>query len=72
MTALEEAFARVRALPTRDHTPEHIAAVSASGRITDAARWDCASPEQRAVLNPNFNPNKRWYEQKENRAVRRT
>jgi hypothetical protein len=67
----EAVYARVRALPTREHTPEQIAAVKAGGRITDAARWDCATPEVRAMLRPDFNPNKRWYEQPENRSTRR-
>lgn len=68
MTPLETAMARIKALPTRDHTPEQIAAIKAGGRITPAGAWDCATPARRALLRPEFNPNKRWYEQKENRS----
>lgn len=49
--------------------PDEAAAIRARGVITDAARWDNATPEARAVMNPDFNPHKRWFEQKENRAV---
>lgn len=72
MTTLEEAFARVRALPTRDHTPETIAAIKAGGVITPAGVWDCATPDERALMRLDFDPKKRWYEQPQNRAVRRT
>lgn len=62
-TALQAAMERVRALPTRGHTPEAIARIKATARITPAARWDCATREERELLNPALNPNKRWFEQ---------
>lgn len=54
----------------RRPTDAEIAAIKVQGRITDAARWDCASPEQRAIMRPDLNPQKRWFEQAQNRAVR--
>ena len=48
----------------KPYTPEQITAIKASGRITKAARWDCASLEQRMEMHPELNPNKRWFEQK--------
>lgn len=61
---LEEAFARVRLLPTRDHSPEDIARIKAGGRVTCAGCWDNLRPDIRAEFRPDLNPNKRWYEQK--------
>lgn len=51
-------------------TEQEIKEIKAGGRITEAARWDCASPENRAKINPNFNSNKRWFEQKANTPVK--
>jgi hypothetical protein len=45
-------------------TESEVAAIKAMGVITPAARWDCASMEQRMEMNPALNPNKRWFEQK--------
>lgn len=53
--------------PRADYVPytdAQIQAIKRAGVITDAARWDCASLEQRMVMNPKLNPNKRWFEQK--------
>jgi len=46
------------------YTDEEIKAIRAMGVITPAARWDCASFEQRQAMHPELNPNKRWFEQK--------
>jgi len=48
----------------RPYTPAEIQAIRAAGRITRAARWDCANLEQRMEMHPELNPNKRWFEQK--------
>lgn len=52
-------------------TEAETAAIKARGVITDAARWDSASAEERKLIRPAFNPQKRWFEQPENRAIKR-
>lgn len=64
MTRLEKAMAEIRKLPTRGHSPEQIAKIKSEGKITESGKWDCARPDQRAIMRPDLNPNKRWYEQK--------
>lgn len=51
------------------YTAAEIAAIKAAGVITAPARWDCASQEQRMIINPAFNSKKRWFEQPENRPT---
>jgi len=48
----------------RPYTAAEIQEIRAAGRVTRAARWDCASLEQRMEMHPELNPNKRWFEQK--------
>lgn len=61
---LEKAMLAIRKLPKWGHSPEEIAKIKSEGNITEAAKWDCARPDQRAIMRPDLNPNKRWFEQK--------
>jgi hypothetical protein len=46
-------------------TEEETAAIKARGVITEAARWDCSTPEVRESLGrPELNTHKRWFEQR--------
>jgi hypothetical protein len=45
-------------------TDAEVAAIKAGGRITEGAEWDCARPDERALMRPDLNPHKRWFEQK--------
>lgn len=44
-------------------TEKEIEEIRAGAMPTEAGKWDGMSPEKRALVRPDLNPNKRWFEQ---------
>jgi hypothetical protein len=51
-------------------TDREITRIKSEGRITQAAKWDCARPDERGIMRPDLNPHKRWFEQYDKRTIK--